>query len=153
MALVSPADLVSALRVAGLLDAAELAEATRLQTMYPDARSLASALIQRGWLRPYQINQLFLGRGADLVLGAYILLERLGEGGMGTVFKARQRGLGRIVAVKVIRKDRLANAQAVKRFHREIRAAAQLEHPNIVRAFDADDVGGTHLLVMEFVDN
>ena len=74
------------------------------------------------------------------MLGPYVLLERLGEGGMGAVFKARHRNLGRVVALKVIRKDRLAQPEAVKRFQREIRAAAQLSHPNIVLAFDADEV-------------
>lgn len=72
---------------------------------------------------------------------------------MGTVFKARHRTMGRIVAVKVIRKDRLTNARAVKRFEREIRAAAQLNHPHIVHAFDANEIDGTHFLVMEYVDN
>ena len=109
-------------------------------------------MIRRGWLSPYQVNQLFRGRGAELLLGSYVLLEKLGEGGMGQVFKAKNWKLGRIVAVKIIRKEKLDNLDAVRRFQREIRAAAELEHPNIVRALDADEVGGTHLLVMEHVE-
>jgi Leucine-rich repeat (LRR) protein/tRNA A-37 threonylcarbamoyl transferase component Bud32 len=94
----------------------------------------------------------FLAPGRDLVLGSYILLERLGEGGMGQVFKARHCKLGRIVALKLIRKERLDNPATVKRFQREVRAAAALSHPNIVHAYDADEVNGTHILVMEFVE-
>ena len=71
---------------------------------------------------------------------------------MGTVFKARHRKLGRIVAVKLIRKDRLAHPDAVRRFHREVQAAAQLAHPNIVRAYDAGEAGGAHFFVMEYVE-
>lgn len=142
---------LEALRTFRLLEPAQLDEVARMLGRFADPRALAKELIQRGWLTPYQINQLFLGRGTDLLLGSYVLLERLGEGGMGAVFKARNWKLGKIVAVKVIRKDRLSNAQAVRRFHREIRAAAQLNHPNIVLAFDADEVGGTHLFVMEYV--
>ena len=56
--------------------------------------------------------------------------------------------LGQVVALKLIRKERLAGADAVRRFRREIRAAAQLNHPNVIRAYDADEIGGTHLLVM-----
>jgi WD40 repeat protein/serine/threonine protein kinase len=119
---------------------------------HPDPRTLARDLIRRGWLTPYQGNQLLQGHGAELLLGSYVLLERLGEGGMGTVFKARNWKLGQVVAIKLIRRERLDNAAAVKRFQREIRACAQLNHPNIVRAFDADEVAGLHLLVMEFVD-
>src|SRR5207247_1933923 len=80
------------------------------------------------------------------------LLEKLGEGGMGAVFKARNWKLGHIVAVKLIRKERLANPNVVKRFFREIRAAAQLDHPNIVHAFDADESDGSHFFVMEYVE-
>jgi serine/threonine protein kinase len=80
-----------------------------------------------------------------------VLLERLGEGGMGTVYKARNWKLGQVVALKLIRPERLKSANGVRRFQREIRAAAQLDHPNIVHALDADEVGGAHLLVMEYV--
>ncbi|HZT81193.1 MAG TPA: serine/threonine-protein kinase, partial [Gemmataceae bacterium] len=100
----------------------------------------------------FQINQLFLGRGPELVVGSYVLLERLGEGGMGQVFKARHRLLGRVVALKIIRKEWLARPEVVRRFHREIQAAAQLSHPNIVLAYDADQVGDAHFFAMEYVE-
>ncbi len=143
--------LAAAIRQNRLLEPGQADEFARLQAALPEPRALAAELIRRGWLTPYQINQLLRGRGQELLLGSYILLERLGEGGMGQVFKARNWKLGQVVALKLIRKERLDNPDAVRRFHREIRAAAQLDHPNIVRAFDADKVGGTHLLVMEYV--
>jgi hypothetical protein len=84
-------------------------------------------------------------------LGQYELLEKLGEGGMGQVFKARHRLMGRIVALKVIHEKHLDHPGLLPRFQREIRALAQLVHPNIVRAEYADAVDGTHFLVMEYV--
>src|SRR5215831_5522906 len=69
-----------------------------------DERALARELVDRDWLTAYQANQLLQGRGLDLVLGPYRLLERLGEGGMGQVFKARHVIMGRVVAVKIIPK-------------------------------------------------
>ncbi|HVS37371.1 MAG TPA: serine/threonine-protein kinase [Gemmataceae bacterium] len=152
MPTVSAADLTDALRESRLLEAAQLNEiALQLQHRFSEPRALARELMLRSWLTPYQANQLLLGRGDRLLLGSYVLLERLGEGGMGQVFKARNWKLGRVVAVKVIRKERLDNAGVLRRFRREIRAAAQLDHPNIVRALDADEVNGTHLLVMDYV--
>ncbi len=143
-------DLVSRLQ---LLPPPQLAELTgSLAAAFPQARALAGELVRRGWLTPYQINQIFLGRAAGLVLGPYVVLERLGEGGMGTVFKARHQKLGRVVAVKLIRKERLAHPDAIRRFYREVQAAAQLEHPNIVRAYDAGEAGGAHFFVMEHVE-
>jgi serine/threonine protein kinase len=85
-------------------------------------------------------------------LGQYDLLEKLGEGGMGQVFKARHRLMNRVVALKVIHRKHLDHPGAVDRFRREIRALAQLNHPNIVGAQYADHVGDTHFLVMEFVE-
>ena len=85
-------------------------------------------------------------------LGQYQLLEKLGSGGMGTVYKARHTKLKRLVAIKVLPSDRVANESAVARFHREMEAVATLDHPNIVRAYDAGEEAGTHFLVMEFVD-
>jgi serine/threonine protein kinase len=84
-------------------------------------------------------------------LGQYELLDKLGEGGMGQVFKARHRLMGRVVALKVVHAKCLDRPDALERFGREIRALAQLDHPNIVRAEYADEVDGTHFLVMEYV--
>jgi serine/threonine-protein kinase len=130
----------------------QLDEVTRtLWPNSPDPRALARELIQRGWLTPYQANQLLQDRGDRLVLGQYILLERLGEGGMGQVFKARHHGLGRVVALKLVRKERLANPDAIRRFYREIQVAARLCHPNVVQSFDADEVDGRYFYIMEYV--
>jgi formylglycine-generating enzyme required for sulfatase activity/tRNA A-37 threonylcarbamoyl transferase component Bud32 len=150
MSVATTADLLSALRRHRLLEPAQLAELGRAPAA--DARALARELVKRGWLTPYQVNELFQGRGEGLALGAYVLLEKLGEGGMGAVFKARHRKLGRVVALKRIRKERLGNELAVKRFRRECLAAAQFDHPNVVRAYDADEDGGTHFFVMEYVE-
>jgi serine/threonine protein kinase len=84
-------------------------------------------------------------------LGQYVLLEQLGEGGMGQVFKARHVLMDRTVAIKVILGKFFNHPAIVQRFLREIRALGRLDHPNIVRAQYADQVGDTHFLVMEYV--
>jgi formylglycine-generating enzyme required for sulfatase activity/tRNA A-37 threonylcarbamoyl transferase component Bud32 len=153
MSIVTVADLLNLLRECHLLEPSQLAEVERHPIPAPtDPRLLAKQLVKRGMLTPYQVNEVFVGRGKGLLLGSYVLLEKLGEGGMGAVFKARNWKLGRVVALKLIRKDRLENAAAVQRFQREIRAAAHLDHPNIVHAIDADQVGNTHFFVMEHID-
>jgi WD40 repeat protein len=82
----------------------------------------------------------------------YRVLALLGQGGMGSVFRAEHQLMARTVALKVISKSLTVKAEMVERFRREVRAAGQLSHPNIVQAFDADQVGDTHFLVMEFVN-
>ena len=81
-----------------------------------------------------------------------MLLERIGHGGMGEVYKARDDRMGRVVAVKVLSHGTIISDETVARFRREVRAAAQLSHPNIVTAYDADEADGIHFLVMEYVD-
>lgn len=135
-----------------LLEPEQLAELPALRGQFPDPGALVQELIRQGWLTSYQCEFLQKGKAAELVLGSYVLLDRLGEGGMGAVFKARHQTLGRIVALKLIRKERLDNPAAVRRFRREIKAAAQLNHPNVVLAFDADEVNGIHFFTMEFVE-
>jgi serine/threonine protein kinase len=85
-------------------------------------------------------------------LGEYQLLERLGEGGMGVVYRALHTKLGREVAIKLLSKARLQDAEAVARFEREMRAIGALEHPNVVHAHDAREIDGTRCLVMELLD-
>jgi serine/threonine protein kinase len=85
-------------------------------------------------------------------LGQYELLERIGQGGMGVVYKARHLKLKRLVAVKVLSSHRFQHADAAERFHREMEAVAALNHPNIVQATDANEADGQLYLVMELVD-
>lgn len=152
MALASVSTLVEALRGQGLLATEQFDEIERdLQHRHADARALAADLLRRNWLTPFQVNQLLQERGIPLVLGGYVLLERIGEGGMGQVFKARHLRLGRYAAIKIIRPELLTQAAAVQRFEREARAAAQLNHTNIVAVYDFSEAKGLHFLVMEYV--
>lgn len=92
------------------------------------------------------------GLTAGDTLGNYLILELLGEGGMGVVLKAQHKRMERMVALKVLRRQATQSPGAIKRFHQEVRAAARLSHPNIVTAYDADEVNGVHFLVMEYVN-
>src|SRR5262245_12377451 len=115
MVISSTTSLIGALRQYHLLDPEQLEEVMhRLQGQFTEPRALAGELITRGWLTPYQINQLFQGNGAALELGQYLVLERLGEGGMGQVFKARHRHMDRVVALKLIRPELMADPRSLK---------------------------------------
>lgn len=85
-------------------------------------------------------------------LREYKLLKKLGEGGMGAVYRALHTKLDKIVALKVLPGGRVQNTDAVARFEREMKAVGKLRHPNIVGAFDAGEANGMHFLVMELVD-
>lgn len=113
---------------------------------------LADQLVQLKKLTPYQAETLATGKLENLVLGNYVILDQLGEGGMGQVYKARHREMDRIVALKVLPPEKLGSKSGVKRFGQEVKAAARLHHPNIVTAFDADISGGIPYLVMEYVE-
>ncbi len=82
----------------------------------------------------------------------YQLLEEIGEGGMGTVYRALHTELEKIVALKVLPTEQTKDERAVNRFKREMKAVGKVDHPNIVRATDAGEVDGTHFLVMEYVE-
>ena len=85
-------------------------------------------------------------------IGNYELEEKLGQGGMGVVFKARQVKLNRLVAIKVLPDSRLQDKAAIGRFEREKAAIGKLGHSNIIQAYDAGEFNGIHFLVMEYVD-
>lgn len=85
-------------------------------------------------------------------VGQYDLLEPLGHGGMGVVWKALHRHLGQTVAIKFLRPDAVSDPQALSRFYGEMRAVGRVVHPHIVRALDAGEYDGQHVLVMEYVD-
>src|SRR5262249_8573140 len=153
MTLATCGSIIDSMRRLRLLEEAQIGELDALvQHGVDDPRELARELMRRDWLSAYQVNHLLKGLDDQLQLGQYLLIHRLGEGGMGQVFKARHRTLGRIVALKVIREDAMTNPVAVPRFEREILAAAQLRHPHVVHAFDAGQADGTYYLAMEFME-
>lgn len=117
-----------------------------------DGPGLARHLVLKEALTPYQANQLLNGKGKELLLGPYLLQERVGQGGMGQVFKAVHRKLGRVVAVKVLARHLLQDQRAAARFQREIEVVGRLSHPHIVTALDAAEEHGLKYLVMEFVE-
>ena len=87
-----------------------------------------------------------------ILLGDYVLESKLGEGGMGVVFKARYRKLNRVVALKMIRSDVLGSDEVIDRFGREARSAAELDHPNIVPIYDFNEVDDRHFYTMAYVE-
>jgi serine/threonine protein kinase len=135
-----------------LLTPGQIREIRPLLPAFPELKLLAKALILRDWLSPYQLNQILSGKGDQLVLGVLRLRERLGEGAMGQVFKAWNTRLEQTVAVKTLHKDLIANARAMDRFRQEIEAVSQLDHPNIVKVRDADEIDSRPYMVMDFVN-
>jgi serine/threonine-protein kinase len=149
----SVATLVRMLGQYHLLEPGQFDELTYLlQPQFTEPIQLSRELVQRGWLTPYQVNQLFQAKDQRLTLGSYVLLEKITEGVMGDIFKARHQHMKRIVALQVIRADLLRNDEAVERFYHEVQLASQLSHPHLVASYDAGPVGNTHFFAMEYID-
>jgi Protein kinase domain len=147
------AELLLSLRASGLLSTQQvddLAAATPCREF--DGALWVQDLVERRILTDFQGEQLLAGQSGALVLGHYCLLDRLGAGGMGQVFKAEHMLMKRLVALKVIAAHLLRSADAVARFFHEVEVAARLTHPNIITAYDAAEAKGLHFLVMEYVD-
>jgi serine/threonine-protein kinase len=140
------------LRQSGLVTEEQLARASPALPESNRGRVLARALVERGLLTRFQAERLLVGRTAGFQLGQYRILEQLGRGGMGRVFKAEHRAMRRIVALKVLAAELLSTERAVELFLHEVRAAGRLVHPNIVTAYDANEAGGRYYLVLEYVD-
>ena len=117
-----------------------------------DAAALARELVRYERLTPYQAAAVLQGKTKGLLIGSYVVLDRLGAGSMGIVFKARHRVLKRVVALKLLPPSLAKDRLALQRFHREAKAAAKLSHPNIVAVLDADEFRGLHFLVMEYIE-
>ena len=140
------------LRQSGLVSDEQLAAvADRLPETHR-GRVLARALVRLGLLTKFQAERLLIGRTQGFFLGQYRILDQIGQGGMGRVFKAEHRVFKRIVALKILAPDLLKDERALQLFNREVLAAASLVHPNIVTAFDADHVSDRFFLIMEYVD-
>jgi serine/threonine protein kinase len=140
------------LRQSRLLTDDELAAVEQEARALERGRLLARALVDRGVLTRFQAEQLLAGRTNGFNLGPYVVLDQLGAGGMGRVFKARHRHMGRVVALKVLSSKLVKTDRAQELFQREARAAARLLHPNIVAAYDFNHVGSRYFLVMEYVN-
>src|SRR6516225_8651709 len=117
-----------------------------------DPAALAAVLVRDGLLTHFQAEQLLQGKWRRFTIGKYKVLERLGAGGMGSVYLCEHKLMRRRVAVKVLPTAKAADASSLERFYREARAAAALDHPNIVHAYDIDQDETLHFIVMEYVD-
>jgi serine/threonine protein kinase len=115
------------------------------------AQEVAGKLVEEGVLTRFQAQQLWAGK-TRLVLGQYHILDKLGEGGFGQVYKALHTLMDRQVAIKVISPELVEDSRAREWFRREVLATTQLNHPNIVMAYDANEVDEVLFLVMEYVD-
>jgi serine/threonine protein kinase len=116
-----------------------------------DSLALAHQLVDEGTLTAFQARRLLKGK-KTLALGRYALLDHIGAGGRGRVFKARHRLMDRVVALKVLLPANALNESAVSRFFREMKIVALLEDPHVVRAIDADVHDGCPFIVMEYLE-
>src|SRR4051794_18947352 len=117
-----------------------------------DLSSVAGLFVRDGLLTFFQAEQFLQGKWRRFTIGKYKVLERLGAGGMGSVYLCEHKLMRRRVAVKVLPSAKAEDASSLERFYREARAVAALDHPNIVRAYDIDQDEQLHFLVMEHVD-
>ena len=152
-------EFIESLRRSNLLEETELAQFLEREKVSADnpenstysSSALAQKLIDTQILTPFQAKVLLRGRWKGLVLGNYVVLEKLGQGGMGNVFKARHRRMGRVVCIKVMNAAGRRSPRMLERFRLEARMIAALNHPNIVLAHDADESDGIPYLVMEYI--
>jgi serine/threonine protein kinase len=149
-------DLLDLVRKSGVLEEKKLdAYLGKLRAAGPlpsEPSKLAGYMVRDGLLTNFQAEQLMLGKWRRFNIGKYKVLERLGAGGMGSVFLCEHKLMRRRVAVKVLPTAKAEDPSSLERFYREARAVAALDHPNIVRAYDIDQDENLHFLVMEYVD-
>jgi serine/threonine-protein kinase len=148
-ALLTALDLLSEVRRLGLVE--DPGRLRAFESARESADQLAARLVTEHVLTAFQAQRLAVGNGASLVFRQYVLLEPVGAGGMGEVFKARHRVLGRVDAVKMIRVGRFSDADTARRFRQEARLAARCSHPNLITVYDADEADGVPFIAMEFV--
>jgi serine/threonine-protein kinase len=140
------------LRRSELLTPEQFAEVTKTLPDTHRGRLVARLLVQQGVLTRFQAEMLLAGRTNGFQLGQYRILAPLGRGGMGRVFQALHLTMNRIVALKLVAPQLVKTEVGRRLFAREVRAAARLVHPNIVTAYDANQIGDRLYLIMEYVD-
>lgn len=116
-----------------------------------DIDQLCKQLEQAGLLTPYQAGHVAEGRGEGLVVGQYVVLDEIGHGSVGMVYRTRHRFMGRLAALKVFTPES-DESENHTRFMREIQATAQLDHPHLIKAYEAGEHHGAYFLAMELVD-
>ena len=132
-----------------LVDAQRASEGVEILQVEVSDEQLADQLVYNGVISDYQAEQLKSGR-TKFNLGPYVITGWIGQGGMGQVFKGEHMVLGRVSAIKVLPLDKTTD-YAISNFHREIKLQARMDHPNLVRAYDAGHDGKVHFLVTEYV--
>jgi len=149
-----PLDLFPVIRESGVLTERQLADlkAKILTGEYPnDSVALANRLVKEEILTEYQTRRFLNNKSHGLVVGRYVILDRLGSGSMGRVYKAHHLMMDRFVAIKIIAPEIVTNEKVVARFQREMKLVGRLDHPNVIRAFDADQINKVLYIVMEYV--
>ena len=143
-------------RQSGLVDEGQLSKFWKgYEQAGRDARDpelIATELVTSNLLSKWQIDKLLLGKHKGFFLGKYKLISLLGSGGMSAVYLAEHTLMRRRVAIKVLPQSRIEDSSYLERFHREAQAVASLDHPNIMRAYDVDQEGKVHFLVMEYIE-
>ncbi len=144
-------DSLEASRLVAVAQTRQIREqiASRQEEVPPAA--VARWLVDRGVVTQWQADELLAGRNR-FFLQKYKLLEKVGSGASGTVYKAVQTQLGRIVAIKVLTEELSRKPEALARFKQETRMAASVHHPNIITAYDAESDEDVHFLVMEYME-
>jgi eukaryotic-like serine/threonine-protein kinase len=151
----SSADFLATMERSGILSETGLQEVRDClvqDRQLQDSSVLAERLVKQGRLTEFQARRLLVGKAKSLVFGRYVLLDRLGIGAMGRVFKARHRLMDRLVALKVVLPVCASSKHSVSRFFREMKIVGVLDHPNVVRAFDADQHEDSPYIVMEYLE-
>ena len=143
--------VVQQLQQIGIVSPEVLADYVSLKAQSLSVVELLRDLVTKQHLTKFQATQFVEGKGESLILGSYTLIDKIGEGGMGQVYKAEHRRMKRIVAIKTLPRELMSDSGAIARFQREVEAAAKLNHSNVVTAYDADEANGVHFLVMEYV--
>jgi serine/threonine protein kinase len=118
---------------------------------YPSTDETAQHLIDAGLLTDWHVDKLYLKKHRGYFLGKYKLLRHIGSGGMSSVYLAEHTLMHRQRAIKVLPRTKVNDSSYLARFHKEAQATAALDHPNIVRAYDVDNEGENHYIVMEYI--